>query len=96
MKRFSPYIFPLIVLVIIFFLVYRWYSLRGQQKAENAEFGEGIQIENLSEEEAEGVTTGVGDVETAPLEAPEQPADLETGEPAANNTGTIVRCHANS
>ncbi len=73
MKRFTPYIFPLVVLLVIFFLVYRWYSLRSQQRAEDAEFGEGIQIENLSEEEAANVVTGVGDVETAPLEAPVQP-----------------------
>lgn len=84
MKKITPYIFPLIVLAIVFFLVYRWYSLRGQQTAENAEFGEGIQIENLSEEEAADVSSGVGDVETAPLESTE-------GEDAStsDNTGTI-------
>lgn len=89
MKRFTPYIFPLIVLLIIFFLVYRWYSLRSQQQAENAEFGEGIQIENLSEEEAANVVTGVGDVETAPLEAPDQGDEAQADVADGENTGTI-------
>lgn len=89
MKRFTPYIFPLVVLLVIFFLVYRWYSLRSQQRAEDAEFGEGIQIENLSEEEAANVVTGVGDVETAPLEAPVQPDKDEVGLTTGQNLGTI-------
>jgi hypothetical protein len=67
MKRVTPYIFPLIVIAIVFFLVYRWYSLRGQQNAENGQYGEGIEIENLTEDDADSILRGTGNLQTAPL-----------------------------
>ena len=79
MKRLTPYIFPLIVLAIVFFLVYRWYSLRSERNADNSDYGEGIEIENLSDTEADSVLRGVGDFETAPLEKSEETSSEVTG-----------------
>lgn len=65
MKRFAPYIFPLVVVLIVFFLVFRWYSNRAQM---TPDVGEGISIENLSEEELKNAISGVGDYATVQLE----------------------------
>lgn len=69
MQRFTPYIFPLIVLAIVFFLVYRWYNMRSQPTDIGA--GEGIEIENLTQEDVDSIIRGAGDFETAPLERDE-------------------------
>lgn len=75
MQRFTPYIFPLIVLAIVFFLVYRWYNMRSQPTGISTE---GIQIENLSESDADSIMRGTGNFETAPLEpAPESTTEVE-------------------
>lgn len=68
MKRFTPYIFPLIVLAIVFFLVYRWYNMRSQQPGDLGEYGEGIEIENLTQEDADSIMRGTGDFQTAQME----------------------------
>lgn len=83
MQKISPYIFPLIVTAIVFFLVYRWFDARGDI-TDTLDYGEGIEIENLSESEATDILQGVGDLETAELEAP------EAAEPGAEpSRGTI-------
>lgn len=64
MKKFSPYIFPALVVLLVVFLITRWYDRRGTI----SDYGEGIQIENLSEEELTDALTGVGDYTTLPLE----------------------------
>lgn len=79
MKRFTPYIFPLIVLAIVFFLVYRWYSMRSERTAETGQYGEGIEIENLSDTEVDSVLRGAGDFETAPMEKTESSTSEVTG-----------------
>ena len=71
MKRFTPYIFPLIVLAIVFFLVYRWYNMRSQQPTDLGEYGEGIEIENLSDADAQSIMRGSGDFQTAPMQKTE-------------------------
>lgn len=79
MKKYTPYIFPLIVVVIVFFLVYRWYSIRTQRDSQQPEFGEGIQIENLSPEQLQNVLRGSRDVSTAQLEPGDSEAAKEVG-----------------
>ncbi|MDQ5951839.1 MAG: hypothetical protein QG639_1120 [Patescibacteria group bacterium] len=69
MQRFTPYIFPLIVLAIVFFLVYRWYNMRSQPT--DLASGEGIEIENLTDEDVDSIIRGTGDFQTAPLERTE-------------------------
>ena len=66
MKRYTPYIFPLVVLGIIFMLVFRWYTLKSE-RSEYALLGEGVEIENLSQEEMVNSIQGVGDYETVEL-----------------------------
>lgn len=82
MKKYTPYLLPLVVLSVVFFLVFRWYNTRTDQ-AEPELFGEGVQIENLSEEELQETVSGSDDLETVELEqvAPEQ-VPTETDEPA--------------
>lgn len=83
MNKLTPYIFPALVVIIVVFLITRWYDRRG----EISDYGEGIEIENLSEEELSDVLSGVGDYTTVPLEevVPQvtDSADPDTQEPAS-------------
>ncbi len=72
MKRYTPYLLPLLVLGVVFFLVVRWYNQR-VQRVEDSLFAEGIEIENLSEEEAQSLQSA-GDFEMVELE----PASAES------------------
>lgn len=71
MKKYTPYVFPLIVVGIILILVFRWYSLR-TKSIEYSLLGEGVSIENLSQEEMTNSLRGVGDYETVQLEGKTQ------------------------
>ncbi len=66
MKKYTPYIFPLVVLSVVFLLVFRWYSMRTQRLEQNL-FAEGVEIENLSEEELVKSISGVGDYDSVEL-----------------------------
>jgi hypothetical protein len=68
MKKYTPYIFPLVVLGIIFMLVFRWYTLRAE-RSEYALLGEGVEIENLSQDEMVNSLRGVGDYDSVELES---------------------------
>lgn len=68
MKKYTPYVFPLVVMSILFMLVFRWYTLRAE-RSEYALLGEGIEIENLSQEELVKSITGVGDYESVTLDS---------------------------
>jgi len=67
MKKYTPYVFPLVVLGIIFMLVFRWYSLRAERN-EYSMLGEGVEIENLSQDEMVKSIRGAGDYESTDLE----------------------------
>ncbi len=92
MKKYSPYLLPLIVLSVVFFLVFRWYNERSE-RLQNDLFGEGIQIENLSEEELQDTLGGTANLRTVELEpaAPEVDEDGEgdTAQEAAFADGVI-------
>ncbi len=66
MKKYTPYIFPLVVFGIIFMLVFRWYTLRSE-RMEYSILGEGVEIENLSQEEMVKSIQGVGDYDSVDL-----------------------------
>lgn len=66
MQKYTPYIFPLFVATLVFFLVYRWYTMK-TLKLESDIFGEGVQIENLSQDEMVNSIKGMGDYETVEL-----------------------------
>ncbi|MCB9801531.1 MAG: hypothetical protein H6774_00395 [Pseudomonadales bacterium] len=75
----SSWVLPAIALVIIGFLLLRWYNMRTETVAEPINFAEGVQIENLSQDELDSVAQGADDVETAPLTTP-QMAEGQTDE----------------
>ena len=66
MKKYTPYIFPLVVLSVVFLLVFRWYGMR-TQRLEQDLFAEGVEIENLSEGELVKSINGVGDYDSVEL-----------------------------
>lgn len=83
MKKFTPYVFPLVALLVVIFLLYRWYDMRTEKVVNPVEFGEGVEIENLSENELGSVLRGSNDITTVELEN----AQTDSAEPAS--TGVI-------
>lgn len=71
MKNITPYIFPIVALLVVVFLLYRWYDMRTEQVDRPVEFGEGVEIENLSEAELGSVLRGAENVKTVELQAPQ-------------------------
>jgi len=71
LKKYAPYIFPLLVFLLVFFLIFRWFQLRSERANNELNFSEGIQIENLSEDEQISILRGAGDFDTVEL-APEE------------------------
>lgn len=85
MKRYAPYIFPVIVAGVVGLVGYRWYD---SQRVETTDlFSEGVRIENLSVAEREAaLTTGAGDYTNVEL----RPATgLTTLETAPAPTGVV-------
>jgi len=68
MKKFTPFIFPLIVLGIVIFLLFRWYQMRTNGVDEKLSFGEGIEIEDLSGDELDSVMQGGESIKTVELQ----------------------------
>jgi len=71
MKKALPFVFPVAALFLVAFLAFRWYGQRTEQTGEISEFGEGIEIEELSSSELDSVIKGVGDFKTVELEGGE-------------------------
>lgn len=67
MKKIYPYIFPAIALILVIFLTWRWYRLRTQRGGEITPLAEGVEIENLSQEEMDKILKGTNDFNTANL-----------------------------
>jgi hypothetical protein len=68
MKKVLPFIFPLTALVVVLVLAFRWYAMNTPERSENeAIFGEGVQIEDLSDEDQAQVIRGTGDYKSVPL-----------------------------
>lgn len=80
MKKYTPYILPLIVIAVVFILVYRWYNMRTERMTSSL-LDEGVIIENLSEEELAETLNEAGDFKTIELK-PVTPAgdDIDAGE----------------
>lgn len=68
MKRYLPYVFPAAAMLVVVFLTYRWYSQNTAGIGQITEFAEGVEIEELSEEEQTSVFRGVGDIQTLQLQ----------------------------
>lgn len=65
LKKYYPFIFPAIALIIVAFLAFRWYNLRTQR--DQAPEQEELQIENLTEEEQE-IVQGAQGAQTVQLQ----------------------------
>lgn len=76
MKKYSPYILPAIVMGVVLLLVFRWYSNRTQPVSQGELFGEGVQIEDLSDTEAREVMTSTANtINTVQLEPGDEAGD---------------------
>ncbi len=68
MKKVLPFVFPLVALIIVMFLAYRWYNLNTTNRpGQINEVGEGVEIEDLSETERNNIMRGVGDFKQVEL-----------------------------
>lgn len=65
-KKYYPFIFPTIALLIVLFLAFRWYNLRTKRDQDTAQ--EQIQIENLTDQEMSEVVNGAPDIATVNLQ----------------------------
>ena len=74
MKKYLPYIFPTLAILIVIFLVFRWYRLNTQPQGDITQFGEGVEIENLSPQEVQEVMNSASDYETKDLNVVDQAA----------------------
>lgn len=64
LKKYYPFVFPTLSLILVLILAFRWYNLRTQREELTTE--EPIQIQNLTEEE-QAIVKGVEDVASTEL-----------------------------
>jgi hypothetical protein len=67
MKRIYPYIFPAVALLFVLFLLFRWYNLRTEREGMTSLLNEGVTIEELTDDDAMSLLTGVGDYDSVDL-----------------------------
>jgi hypothetical protein len=73
MKKVLPFIFPLVALIIVVFLAYRWYNLNTTTRnGQINEVGEGVEIQDLSPDEASNILRGVGDFKQVELKGADE------------------------
>lgn len=64
MEKFAPYAFPVVALLVVAFLSFRWYNMKTQRDGEINQFAQGVEIENLTSEELDSVLKGTEDLQT--------------------------------
>ncbi len=64
MEKFAPYAFPVVALLVVAFLSFRWYRMKTERNEEIKQFAQGVQIENLTDEELDSVLKGANDLQT--------------------------------
>lgn len=72
MKKVLPFVFPVAAFALMAFLVFQWYGRNTATSGDIAEFGEGIEIEELAGPELDSVMKGTGDYSTVKLEGSEE------------------------
>lgn len=87
-QQLTPYIFPLVAILIVFFLVFRWYRMNTQNPGLVSDFGEQVQVQDLTSEERNSILRGTDDVATIALQ-PEGEATA-TGEVRYDHSGERV------
>lgn len=70
MKRYLPFIFPSIAVLIIIFLAIRWYNLSTSNPGQINEFAKGIDVESIAVDDVM-FSAGVADMSRAELINPE-------------------------
>jgi hypothetical protein len=69
MKKFLPFVFPVAALLIVIWLAFSWWKGQTPDKTGDiAGFGEGMQIEDLTDAERKDVMKGSGDYKSVKLE----------------------------
>jgi len=66
-KQVLPFLFPIAAILLVVILAFRWYNLRSEQMGQISEFAEGVEIENLSEQELNDDFSGAEDLESIDL-----------------------------
>ncbi|MEN8253147.1 MAG: hypothetical protein ABFQ62_02085 [Patescibacteria group bacterium] len=69
MKKYLPYVFPSLAILIVMFLVFRWYKLNTQQTGEITQFAEGVEIEDLSSTKMDETLNGSAAYKTDDLKS---------------------------
>lgn len=75
MKKFLPFVFPLVALLIVLFLGYRWYNSKtNRPEGKISEFAEGVKIEDLSDAKVNQLNTkkGIADTNRVELKGTDQ------------------------
>lgn len=68
MNKFLPFVFPVIALLVIGFLTYRWYAMNTpEREGQVSQFGEGVSIDNLSANDQQKMLLGATDAKTVEL-----------------------------
>ena len=69
MKKFIPFLFPAIALLVVLMLTVRWYRANtGRTEGKIMPFAEGVQIEDLNQTEMQRLSRMVRDINTVKLE----------------------------
>jgi hypothetical protein len=70
MKKFLPFVFPGVALILVLFLAVRWYNSRTVRPADDGkitQFGDGVQIEDLSKSASDKLRSGAKDEKSVEL-----------------------------
>lgn len=90
-QQLTPYIFPAIALIIVAILVFRWYRLNTQNSGIIPDFGEQVQVQDLSPEERDTIMRGTGDYATVTLQPEGETDEPMIGEVRYDRSGERVR-----
>jgi hypothetical protein len=72
MKKYLPFVFPALALVIVVLLALRWYSMRTNDNVNKPNASEGVKIEELSADQLDTLKkTPVADMPTVKLSGPD-------------------------
>jgi hypothetical protein len=71
MKKFLPFVFPFIALLIVLFLAVRWYNSRTVRSDDGkiADFGDTVKVENLSNDQLNSMKNSAKDEKTIELKS---------------------------
>jgi len=102
MKKIIPFVFPLAALAIVLFLAFRWYSLR-TNRGEIAPNNEGVEIQNLTQEQRESMLKGATDMKAEAMTPAEGEAeamgqvryDIQDGQVLLNVSANLPELPAN-